>query len=101
MFQDFKDRAWERGYRSTIAFPLRLPVIKATSPNKYSDLVGFLSMDSPQPAAFDPLFRPVEPNAEFGNQGESMKPLAEVELFYGIADSVATILMLCGENGRG
>lgn len=95
-------RAKERGYRSILAFPLNVPA--HPSPQREIDLefgglIGFLGIDSPTAGAFDALFEPElaegrdSSSSELSNRA-TPKAREEQNLFYGLADAVATILIL-------
>lgn len=93
-YEQFRQRAQQRNYRSMIAFPLNLPM-EAPGGQYFTSLVGFLGIDSPEPNAFDGLFESRVPMAQIrDNYGQDQKPLNDIELFYGLADSLATILGL-------
>lgn len=94
-YEEFRRRAQMRNYRSMIAFPLNLPFEAPDDGQYFALLVGFLGIDSPEPNAFDGLFEtPAGPEQNRDNYGRDAKPLSDIELFYGIADSLATILGL-------
>jgi hypothetical protein len=57
-------------------------------------LRGFLSFDAPEPAAFLKLFHTIVSVRRLDNEGSGLKPREEIEVFYGTADSIATIIML-------
>jgi hypothetical protein len=63
-------------------------------PLKSTKFFGFLSIDSSQPKAFDILFRGPAEKSEWQNEGENLTLGMDEDLYYGIADSAATILML-------
>jgi hypothetical protein len=87
------ERARQRGYRAILVFPLNLP----DKSSGLDRLVGFVGIDSPTPHAFDGFF-------EFSGKGDSAasiagvdgiyRPREELHLLYGLADAIATILML-------
>lgn len=85
-----------RKYRSTIAFPLRYPS-HGPSSAQVAQLVGFLSIDCPDPDAFDGLFDLADGKVEPGVHGEGFVEHEDMNLFFGLADSVATILVLNGK----
>lgn len=90
-----KTRAHERGYDSMLAFPLNLP--HPSHPLGLGRLVGFLGLDSPDPHAFDGLFsfsKKSDLASSNGSVDGVYTPLDELHLLYGLADSIATILML-------
>jgi hypothetical protein len=92
----FKERAHLGRFRSIVAFPLRLPLPSQTGTRaiKTADLFGFLSIDSSEPNAFDNLFVLNDRTGDPRNDGENFTACEDMELFYGMADSIATILML-------
>jgi hypothetical protein len=53
-----------------------------------------LSLDADDPNAFDALFRGPPDKREWSNDGANLTLGIDSELYYGIADSVATVLML-------
>jgi hypothetical protein len=93
IWKTLSERAHSRGYKSVLAFPLNLPV----GPPRLDRTVGFLGLDSPEPHAFDKLFdssrKRGAADSVAGPDGV-YKPLEELNFLYGLADSVATILML-------
>jgi hypothetical protein len=96
----YKERAKKLHFRSVVAFPLRHPAIKCdfvggtASSLKCANLFGFLSLDADDPNAFDALFRGPPDKREWSNDGANLTLGIDSELYYGIADSVATVLML-------
>lgn len=102
VFDQLATRAHTRGYRSVLAFPLNQPALPSTATPDLNRLVGFLGLDSPEPYVFDSFFEILRNSGASDDSGRSeivYKPLDELNLFYGIADSVATILML-SQNGK-
>jgi len=99
--KDFKARAEKAKFRSVIGFPLRNPVHIADGadlgPLKCASIFGFLSVDSPKPNAFDGLFSSPNKNAPQRNDGNDRTDLADMDLFFGLADSIATLVMLSRE----
>ncbi|MCE9543985.1 MAG: hypothetical protein K8T25_00445 [Planctomycetia bacterium] len=88
-----RERAHTRGYRSVIAFPLNVPASpQPTSLQVFglTGLIGFLGLDSPQPHAFDSLCSPKKTDTTDASVHSKTHNL---DLFYGLADSVATIAM--------
>jgi low affinity Fe/Cu permease len=99
----YSERARRCGYRSVLAFPLRLPVAlppKDSDPDvlKCANLLGFVSIDAPEADAFAGLFLPPKEGIEPRDDGEDLAPCADQDLFYGLADACATIVML--QSGR-
>lgn len=92
------ERAHARGYRSILAFPLNRPALPGMVEGAgLSVLVGFLGLDSPDPHAFDQLFkfsRKKDHPAGSGSVEGVYNPLNELHLLYGVADAVATVVML-------
>jgi hypothetical protein len=91
----FRDRARERQYRSALAFPLNLPNMAGRGSTQLTPMVGFLGLDAPVPFAFDDFFH-LKPGASKveGNNGEDLQAKKEMNLFFGMADSMATIVYL-------
>jgi hypothetical protein len=99
----YRERAKSCGYRTVVAFPLRdpliLPIKDGRSPDaiKCANLIGFLSIDAPEPDAFAGLFQDFHrpkggpPQRE---DGEDLAPRGDIDFFYGLADAIATILVL-------
>lgn len=79
-----RERAHSRAYKSLLAIPLKVPLVPE-APKVLSGVVGFLGIDSPEVNAFNGLFSGSSPP----------KPLEELNFLYGIADAIATILILC------
>lgn len=97
----YRQRAKDCGYRSVIAFPLREPMIipengGADGPGAptYANLIGFLAVDAPGVGGFDGLFRPPTAGAQRREDGEDLDPCQDMDFFYGLADALATILVL-------
>jgi hypothetical protein len=95
----FKDRATNCGFRSVVGFPLRSPILPDENGEegelKCAKLLGFISIDSGRPDAFDALFDQPQATGEAQrNDGGDLSPLPDTELFYGLADSIATIIVL-------
>lgn len=65
-----------------------------------AQLIGFLSIDSGQPNRFDGLFVAPDDGMERRNDGTDVQALPDVEVFYGLADSIATIVVLCRAGGK-
>jgi len=105
----FRDRARACGYRTVIGFPLRLPVELEPAIDsgpahdvKFANLLGFFSIDAPHVGAFEGLLLP--PGRGTVNRDDDREPRNDLDIFYGLADSVATILMLTspvGAMGKG
>jgi len=99
--RDFRARAEKAGFQSVIGFPLRNPVGLTEGTDfgvlKCASIFGFLSIDSPLVAAFDELFSSPESGPDERNYGSDRTALADMDLFYGIADAVATLVMLSRE----
>lgn len=88
-------RAYARGYKAVLAFPLNLPAPAQLS--QLGRLTGFLGIDSPDPHAFDELFdfcQGRDMAASAPNGDGVFKAREELNFLYALADSVATILML-------
>jgi hypothetical protein len=94
----YAERARACGFRSVVAFPLREPVkpsdLTVTGSMDIAGLLGFWSIDSEQPDAFVDLFRKERLGKNPDNEGKGLRPRADIQAFYGIADCMATILML-------
>ena len=97
----YRQRATACGYRSVIAFPLREPMILHENSGSegppspaYANLIGFLAVDVPVVDGFDGLFNPLPPGAHRREDGEDLEPCQDVDFFYGLADALATILVL-------
>jgi hypothetical protein len=98
----YKLHATKCGFRSVIAFPLREPEAlgagTAAAPVKIrvSNILGFLSFDCPDPDGFDPLFAPMsrKERKAMDNEGTKLKATKELEFFYGLADTLATLAVL-------
>jgi hypothetical protein len=90
----FRERAKNGRMRSILAFPLRVPAYRpgqeGTSPGTMitKTFRGFLSVDAPVPNAFDEMFHDLIKGEEFRDLRD------ELHAFFGIADSLATIVML-------
>lgn len=92
----FKERAAKSGFRSIVAFPLRRPVAGMQEEGLHTaQLLGFLSIDTPEPNRFDGLFVAPTDGNERRNDGVGVQAFPDVDVFYGLADSIATIVMLC------
>jgi hypothetical protein len=94
--REFQQRADKAKFRSVIGFPLRGPVVNAPKgadlgPLKCANLFGFLSVDSPEPNAFDELYLAGDNSR---NDAINRIPEPDMDLFYGLADSIATLVML-------
>lgn len=95
----YRDRARQCEFRSVIAFPLRLPVTlqpKGGDPDalKCAKLIGFISIDAPEPDAFTGLFHEPTRGVHERDDAEDLAPRDDQDLFYGLADAAATILVL-------
>jgi hypothetical protein len=102
----FRGRAQHCGYRTVIAFPLRLPApmrqdgdadgLRRSGELKVATLLGFFSIDAPDVGAFEELLKPAEKkkNGEGPTRDDDREPRDDLDVFYGIADSLATILVL-------
>lgn len=94
----YVDRARSCGFRSVVAFPLREPAQFPRSSNApgmdVAGIRGFWSLDSDEPDAFLDLFRADKVRRHTDNDGKGLMPRADIQAFYGIADCLATILML-------
>lgn len=88
----YSERARTCGFRSVIAFPLREPV-KMTGAD-VAGLRGFWSLDADDANAFIDLFRADRLRRHGDNDGKGLMPRADIQAFYGVADCIATILML-------
>jgi hypothetical protein len=97
--RSYAERAKACGFRSVAAFPLREPVEHLESPTPHmgidvAGLLGFWSLDANEPDAFIDLFRADRLKRHHDNDGKGLEPRADIQAFYGIADCIATILML-------
>jgi len=97
----YRDRAKMCGYRSVVAFPLREPMIlpenggaTATGGVAYASLIGFLAIDAPHTDGFAALFSTPPPGSQTREDGEDLEACPDIDLFYGLADALATILVL-------
>jgi hypothetical protein len=97
----FRSRAQSCGYRTVIGFPLRLPALVGLEPEQpspqgiefnLSSVMGFLSVDVPEVGALEGLLK--EPGKGTSLRDDDREPRDDLDLFYGLADSIATILML-------
>jgi hypothetical protein len=96
MEEGFRQRARVCGYRTVFAFPLRQPApigpegSSSTLPGevKISNLLGFFSIDAPEVGSFDGFLKPGTA------RDDDREPEDDLDLFYGIADSMATMLVL-------
>ena len=63
-------------------------------------MIGFLGLDSPTPHAFDALFEATQHDdaGTTESTADVDKPLDEQNLFYGLADATATIIMLTKDD---
>jgi hypothetical protein len=105
-YRKCRDRARNRQYKSFLAFPLNRPNMDQDQGDPDSanltPLIGFLGLDAPIVGAFDNLFTfkdttvPVEPS----NTGDDRKASEDMHLFYGLADSIATIVHLNSDPAR-
>lgn len=91
-----KARAAKRGYKSTIAFPIRVLAPFETPVTRVASLIGLLCVDSPERNAFDGLFACIDGAQEDVVHGEHFRELTEMHLFFALADSLATIFVLGG-----
>ena len=96
--RSYSERAKACGFRSVVAFPLREPV-QLSRPGApagidVAGLRGFWSLDVDEPDAFVDLFRADRLRKHRDNDGKGLGPRADIQAFYGIADCMATILML-------
>jgi len=78
-------------FRSVLAFPLRQPK-PLTGELEASGIIGFLSFDCPDPNAFDELF--LRTSAKPTNDGRHLKDSTDLQFFFGLADSLATLAVL-------
>ncbi len=96
--KEFKSRAEKAGFRSVIGFPLRNPVHLSEGvdpdPVKCASIFGFLSLDCSKPNAFDGLFSIPAKGEPERNDGNDRTDLPDMDLFFGLADSIATLVML-------
>jgi hypothetical protein len=95
----YRDRAREGGFRTILAFPLRAPFElnlrdRAGGAQAAASIRGFLSFDAEDPGAFLGLFHTLFPKGRVDNEGRGLKPREEIQAFYGLADSIATMAML-------
>jgi hypothetical protein len=97
----FRERARSCNYQTVIAFPVRLPApmttaggpaLPGTGEFNVAKLLGFFSIDSADVGAFEGLLKP----SASGNatRDDDREPQDDLDVFYGIADSLATILVL-------
>lgn len=95
---DFMTRAKKAKFRSVIGFPLRNPVQvidgQDLGPLKCASIFGFISIDSPATHAFDGLFSRPAPGVPERNDGTDRTDLPDMDLFFGVADAVATLVVL-------
>lgn len=96
VWETLSARAHSRGYKSVLAFPLNQPA--PSGPPILDRTVGFLGLDSPEAHAFDGLFAFHRGDDSAGHPDGVYKPLDELNFLYGIADSVATVLMLVQDS---
>ena len=103
--ESFRVRAQTCGYRTVIGFPLRFPVILETETGavpgssdevNFANLMGFFSIDAPRPGAFEGLLKRPKGAPREGTvlRDDDREPQDDLDVFYGLADSIATILML-------
>jgi hypothetical protein len=78
-------------FQSVLAFPLRQPRVQGAKFSAAS-ILGFLSFDCPDPNAFDPLFLPTKKASS--NDGRHLKDSPDIQFFFGLADSLATLAVL-------
>lgn len=103
---EFLKRAKHCGFQAVIGFPLRNPGQlsdgAALAPLKLASLMGFLSIDSPTVGAFDGLFKELgtDRSSDLRNDGSDLEPLDDMNLFWGLADSIATIAVLDGHPAK-
>jgi hypothetical protein len=90
---NFRARASARGYRSTVTIPVRGPGLKSDSASA-SQLLGFLSIDCPEPNAFDDLFELCAGCSSASVYGEGFKPKPGFDMFLALADAMACILLV-------
>lgn len=60
----------------------------------YANLIGFLAIDAPGVDGFAELFKPLPVGAQRHEDGEDLEPHEDIDFFYGLADALATILVL-------
>jgi len=98
----FRSRASVCGYRSILAFPLRMPrafprdgsesTAEGEDSVKIANLLGFFSIDTPDVGTLDGLLE-----GSRSIRDDDREPKGDLDIFYGLADSMATILMLVSE----
>lgn len=86
------------GFRSVLAFPLRAPKQEGGGDLKVNAFRGFISLDCPAPDAFEPIFG-VPMFGPGDNNGSHYRDTEELNFFFGLADSLATLAMLFDEAG--
>jgi len=88
--KDYKKRAANYGFASVLAFPIRTPDSEAKA---YTDnsLLGFLSIDVSSPGGFDSCFE--AESASEASSAQNFKPKTPLDLFYSVADSIASIVL--------
>lgn len=98
-----KNRARDRRYNSCLVIPLNLPLPAPFEAADGFGLVGFLSIDAPKSWIFTKFFNKLDASRDFGCQGQNHVRTPELNLLYGLADSIATIYLLTEEevaNGK-
>jgi hypothetical protein len=93
--EPLRSRGHAHGYRSCLAVPLNLP--EEGKGLAGFGLVGFLSIDAPKSFIFQDLFEKEDPRKELGCEGQNHRPKAELNLLYGLADTVAAIYLLAND----
>lgn len=86
------------GFRSVLAFPLRSPKTSEDPDlGEISTIRGFVSFDCPEPDAFEPLFA-VPLFSARDNDGGHCGDTQDLNFFFGLADSLATLALLFDEE---
>jgi hypothetical protein len=94
-----KNRARDRRYNSCLVIPLNLPLPAPFEASDGFGLVGFLSVDAPKSWIFASFFDKLDASRDLGCQGQNHLRTPELNLLYGLADSIATIYLLTEQEG--
>lgn len=79
----YKDDLAKLQISSILAFPLRAPAVELPGGSRFGPLLGFISLDCKEPSVFTPLF-----------DGGDEEARGRLEVFFALADALATILVL-------